>query len=168
MASLSLMAYIFGLPAFILIKIYAPGYYARQDTRTPVRIGIIAMVSNMVMNIAFVIPLLMHGYEAPHVGLALATSCSAYLNAFLLYRGLRNAEVFQPNVGWSKLLVQITFGVTCMVGALIYVTPELQQWSDWSVITRITWLAGIISFAVFIYFFALMLIGLRPGQLKRS
>jgi putative peptidoglycan lipid II flippase len=168
MASLSLMAYIFGLPAFILIKIYAPGYFARQDTRTPVRIGIIALVSNMVMNIIFVVPLYMYGYEAPHVGLALATSCSAYLNAFLLYRGLRKAEVFRPNEGWSKLLVQITFGVTCMAGILIYITPELLQWADWPLVTRVTWLAGIISLAVFVYFFALMLVGLKPGQLKKT
>jgi len=168
LASLSLMAYIFGLPAFIMIKILAPGFYARQDTRTPVRIGIIAMVSNMVMNIAFVVPLYMYGYEAPHVGLALATSFSAYLNAFLLYRGLRKAEVFRPNAGWSKLLVQLTFGVTCMAVAIIYITPEFLQWTDWSAITRITWLTGIIGFAVFVYFFALMLVGLRPGQLRKT
>ena len=67
-SSLSLMAYMLGLPAMICIKILAPGYYARQDTRTPVRIGIIAMVSNMIMNIAFVVPLVMYDYEAPHIG----------------------------------------------------------------------------------------------------
>jgi putative peptidoglycan lipid II flippase len=168
LASLSLQAYIFGLPAFILIKVLAPGYYARQDTRTPVRIGIIAMVTNMVMNIAFVVPLVIFNYEAPHVGLALATSCAAYLNAFLLYRGLRKNEIFQPSTGWGKLLIQITLAVTSMAAVLLIITPELSQWSEWSLLTRIIRLTGVISIAALAYFFVLALVGIRPAQLKRS
>ena len=168
LASLSLMAYIAGLPAFILIKILAPGFYARQDTKTPVRIGIIAMVSNMVMNLLFVVPLVMLDYEAPHVGLALATSCSAYLNAFLLYRGLRKSQVFLPAKGWVKLFMQITIAATAMAFALLWITPELSQWTSWSATERITQITGIITLAVVIYFATLMLAGLRPTQLKRS
>lgn len=168
LASLSLMAYIFGLPAFILIKILAPGFYARQDTRTPVRIGIIAMVANMIMNIAFVVPLVVYNYEAPHVGLALATSCSAYLNAFLLYRGLRKNETFMPGAGWGKLLVQIILAAAVMAGTLIYITPELSLWTDWSTMARIIKLVGIIGLAVAVYFIMLALTGVRPAQLKRA
>lgn len=168
LASLSLMAYIAGLPAFILIKILAPGFYARQDTKTPVRIGIIALVSNMVLNILFVVPLVMYNYEAPHIGLALATSCSAYLNAFLLYRGLRKIDVFQPTKGWAKLLAQITIAGITMAAALLWITPELAQWSDWSTLERFGAISGIIGLAVTIYFATLMLTGLRPNHLKRS
>lgn len=168
LASLSLMAYIAGLPAFILIKILAPGFYARQDTKTPVRIGIIAMVSNMALNILFVVPLVLYNYEAPHVGLALATSCSAYLNAFMLYRGLRKIEVFQPIKGWVKLFSQITIASVAMALIISLITPELTQWSNWVIIERIGHLAVIISLAVLVYFVTLMLAGLRPAQLKRS
>ena len=168
LASLSLMTYMVGLPAMILIKILAPGFYARQDTKTPVRIGIIAMISNMVLNILFVVPLVMYNYEAPHIGLALATSCSAYLNAFMLYRGLRKIEVFQPMKGWAKLLLQITIAGTAMAIMISWLTPELPQWTSWVAIERVTHIAGIIVFAIFIYFVTLMLIGLRPTQLKRS
>ena len=168
LASLSLMAYIAGLPAFILIKILAPGFYARQDTKTPVRIGIIAMVSNMALNILFVVPLVMYNYEAPHVGLALATSCSAYLNAFMLYRGLRKIEVFQPIKGWTKLFAQIALAGIVMAFAISLVTPEMPQWSNWSIIERVGHIAGIIALAVLVYFVTLMLTGLRPAQLKRS
>ena len=77
MAALSLRAYSAGLVAFMLVKILAPGFYAREDTATPVRIGIIAMVANMVMNLLFVLPLLWY-FNIGHVGLALATSCSAW------------------------------------------------------------------------------------------
>ena len=168
LASLSLMAYIAGLPAFILIKILAPGFYARQDTKTPVRIGIIAMVSNMALNILFVVPLVMYNYEAPHVGLALATSCSAYLNAFMLYRGLRKIDVFRPVKGWAKLLIQITIAGIVMAFVISLVTPEQPQWSDWVIIERVGHIAGIIGLSILVYFVTLMLTGLRPAQLKRS
>ncbi len=73
-----------GLPAFIAVKVLAPGYYARQDTKTPVKIAIAAMVTNMVLNLVFVGLLLSQGFEGPHAGLALASSAAAYLNAMLL------------------------------------------------------------------------------------
>jgi putative peptidoglycan lipid II flippase len=168
LASLSLMAYIAGLPAFILIKILAPGFYARQDTTTPVRIGIIAMITNMGLNLLFVVPLVMLDYEAPHVGLALATSAAAYLNAFMLYRGLRKIKVFQPVPGWIKLLLQIGVAGTVMALAILLVTPEQLQWTDWAAVERISHIAGIIALAIFIYFVILMLAGLRPAQLKRT
>ena len=168
LASLSLMAYIAGLPAFILIKILAPGFYARQDTKTPVRIGIIAMVSNMALNMLFVVPLVMYNYEAPHVGLALATSCSAYLNAFMLYRGLRKADVFQPIKGWVKLFAQITIAGIAMAFVISLVTPELSQWTEWAIFDRISHISGIIALAILIYFATLFLTGLRPAQLKQS
>ncbi len=168
LTSLSLMAYIAGLPAFILIKILAPGFYARQDTKTPVRIGIIALVTNMALNILFVVPLVMYGYEAPHIGLALATSCSAYLNAFMLYRGLRKIEVFRPIQGWAKLLAQITIAGITMAAILLWITPETTQWSSWLALERFAVISGIIGLAVATYFATLMLTGLRPSLLKRS
>ena len=92
MAAASLRAYTLGLGAFMLVKVLAPGFYAREDMRTPVRIGIIAMVANMLLNAAFVFPL-MWWLNLGHVGLALATSVAAWLNAMLLYRGLRRGAV---------------------------------------------------------------------------
>lgn len=168
LASLSLMAYIFGLPAFILIKVLAPGYYARQDTRTPVRIGIIAMITNMAMNLLFVVPLVLYNYEAPHVGLALATSCAAYLNAFLLYRGLRRTEIFLPVSGWGKTLIQITIAVSAMAVILVVITPELPHWIEWSAFNRVINLGGVIGLAAVVYFAVLAAVGLRPTQLRRS
>jgi len=167
-ASLSLMAYMLGLPALITIKILAPGYYARQDTRTPVRIGIIAMVCNMVLNIAFVVPLVIYDYEAPHVGLALATSLSGYINAILLYSGLRETEVFKPQDGWMAWLFRIIIASTAMAAALIWLTPDAIQWSQWPLAERLYNLASIILSGAFVYFLLLWLQGLRPEQLKKQ
>jgi len=165
-ASLSLMAYMLGLPAMVMIKILAPGYYARQDTRTPVRIGIIAMVCNMIMNLAFVIPLVMYDYEAPHVGLAFATSLSAYINATLLYIGLRNKNIFTPQDGWTAWLVRIIIAATAMAAVIVWMNPAAAQWSQWLLSERLINLASIIICAGFSYFLLLWLQGLRPAQLK--
>jgi putative peptidoglycan lipid II flippase len=166
-SSLSLMAYMLGLPALIAIKILAPGFYARQDTKTPVRIGIIAMVCNMVMNIAIVVPMVMLDYEAPHVGLALATSLSAYINAILLYRTLRNSGVFQPQDGWGAWLFRIVFASIAMAAVIIWLNASAMQWSQWLLIERLGHLAFIIFAGASTYFLLLWLQGLRPEQLKK-
>lgn len=168
LSSLSLMAYMLGLPALIVIKILAPGYYARQDTKTPVKIGIIAMVCNMVMNIAFVVPLVMLDYEAPHIGLALATSLSAYINAMLLYNGLRNIDVFTPQTGWLAWLFRIAIACTAMAAVIIWLNPGAAQWSQWHLSERLLNLAMIIFAGLFAYLALLWLQGLRPNQLKKS
>lgn len=165
-ASLSLMAYMLGLPALVIIKILAPGYYARQDTRTPVRIGIIAMVCNMLMNIAFVVPLAMNDYEAPHVGLALATSLSAYINVIMLYNGLRDNNIFTPQDGWMAWLFRICIATIAMAAVVIWMNPDATQWSQWPMHERLLHLLAIILAAGFTYFVMLWLQGLRPGQLK--
>ncbi len=167
LASLSLMAYILGLPGFIMIKVLAPGYYARQDTRTPVRIAIIAMISNMVMNILFVAPLVLLEYEAPHVGLALATTCSAYINAIMLYRGLHSSKIFIPVPGWGKLLVQIALACSLMALLLWQITPALSTWSGWPAHERLLRLGLVIALAICAYFSVLWLSGVRPASLRR-
>lgn len=94
MSTYSLQAYSLGLVAFMLIKVLAPGFYARQDMKTPVKIGIIAMASNMVLNLLFVLPLYFI-WNIGHVGLALATSASAFLNMGLLWHGLVKKGVYR-------------------------------------------------------------------------
>ncbi len=168
MASLSLMAYILGLPAFILIKVLAPGFYSRQDTKTPVRIAIIAMVCNMALNILFVVPMVMLQYEAPHVGLALATSTSGYINAILLYRGLRKDSVYQPLPGWGRMISKMLVACTGMTAVLLYLTPGLEIWAWLTVLERVLFLASIIGTAAVIYFAILWLSGIRPDRLKRA
>jgi putative peptidoglycan lipid II flippase len=168
MASLSLMAYMLGLPAFILIKVLAPGYYSRQDTKTPVKIAIIAMISNMALNILFVLPMVMLHYEAPHVGLALATSASGYINAILLYRGLRNTGVYQPLAGWGSLLGKILLACTGMAALVLYLTPGLEIWTWLTVVERVIYLGSIIGSAAVVYFALLWLSGIRADRLKRG
>ena len=166
MASLSLMAYALGLPAFIIIKILAPGFYARQDTKTPVRIAIKAMIANMFLNVLFVVPMIMLNIEGPHMGLALATSASAYMNAGMLYLALRKQDIYQPQPGWSKLLLQIILANACMASLLIYFSPALETWNQWQLIERIPYLLGFVLSAMLIYALSLLIFGFRPQQLR--
>lgn len=167
MSTLSLMAYAAGLPAFIYIKVLAPGYYARQDTQTPMRIGVKAMIANMFLNVLFVVPLVIYNIEGPHIGLALATTGSAYMNAFLLYRGLRRQKIYHHQGGWGKLLFQVMLANIIMAAFLIYFTPSVTNWLNWSLIDRIPLLLGFVFLSICLYFAGLFLSGFRPKQLKR-
>ena len=168
MASRSLMAYMIGLPAFILIKVLAPGYYARQDTKTPVKIGIIAMVANMVLNLCFVLALIEIEFEAVHVGLALATTLSAYINAILLYRGLRADDTFVPEAGWMKLGLQIVVATAFMVMMVHLMMPPADWWNLQPALERVLQLMVLILFGLAAYIGALMATGVKADTFRQS
>jgi putative peptidoglycan lipid II flippase len=159
MARLSLMAYSSGLLAFIFIKVLAPAYYAQQDTRTPVKIGVIAMLANMALNLALIYPL-------QHAGLALATSLSAYLNAFLLWRGLRQRGLYMALPGWMHLLVQVALASLAMGALLLYAPPVLDDWLGQTVWFRVGQLLLWVTLAAVVYFAVLRGSGLKFADLK--
>ncbi|CAM2820594.1 murein biosynthesis integral membrane protein MurJ [Moritella viscosa] len=159
MASMSLMAYGSGLLSFMLIKVLAPGYYARQDTRTPVKFGIIAMISNMGFNIILAIPF---GY----VGLALATAGSATLNASLLYWGLHKEGVYKINRDTGIVVVKLFASAGLMAALVQYAKPDMQQWYEWGLLDSSLCLLGLIGLAVISYFMALLVFGLRLQHFK--
>jgi len=165
MASLSLRAYGLGIVGFMLVKVLAPGFYANKDLRTPVKIGVIAMASNMVMNLVFVLPLL-YIWNIGHVGLALATSCAAYLNAGLLWRGLRRAGFYRPEAGWGVFWLRI-LGATCaMVVILLWLTPGDAQWLQWGWQRRVFQIAVLCCAGALVYLMVHLLLGTRMRHLK--
>lgn len=121
MAAQSLRAYSAGLLAFMLIKVLAPGFFAREDTKTPVKIGIIAMVANMALNLALIVPL-------AHAGLALATSLSAWLNGYLLWRGLRKEGAWKSQSGWPKFLLQLALANGALAAVILWLNAPVPQW----------------------------------------
>ncbi|MES9829956.1 MAG: murein biosynthesis integral membrane protein MurJ [Candidatus Thiodiazotropha sp.] len=159
MATKSLMAYAPGLMAIMLIKVLAPGFYGRQDTRTPVRIGVIAMSVNMVLNILLVFPL-------AHAGLALATTISSGLNAYLLFRALIKGRIYSPTAGWAALLLRTMLASLAMGIFIWWGAGDISEWLAGSGTSRVWWLAGLIASAVMVYFLTLFLLGARPGQFR--
>lgn len=159
MSARSLMAFAVGLPAYIYIKVLASAFYARQDTRTPVRIGVIAMLANMVLNIVLVFPL-------AHAGLALATSLSAYINAGLLYWHLVKKTAYRPQPGWPPLLIKIVTANGLMMAVLIAGSAGLPQWLHWHLSQRAMHLTLWLVVGAAVYLVALWLMGVRPWRAR--
>ena len=166
MAAASLRAYTLGLGAFMLVKVLAPGFYAREDMKTPVRIGIMAMVANMLLNVALVFPL-MWWFNLGHVGLALATSLSAWLNALLLYRGLRREAVLVEHVIPGGWVLKLGLATTAMVIALIWWMPDTALWASWEWHLRAARLMGLCVGGLGVFLAALWSLGVRPADLRR-
>jgi len=165
MSQLSLMAYSVGLMGFILVKVLAPGYYSRQDTRTPMRIGVKAMLSNMVLNVAFVVPMLIYAVPGAHAGLAAATAIAAFINAGQLYRGLRKDGVYHPQHGWGLLFLRVLLANGLMGLVLWYGAGDLEHWFHLRAWHRVGELAIWIGVGVLVYFGTLFATGVRVGDL---
>ena len=141
----------------MLIKILANGYYARQDTKTPVKIGIIAMISNMGFNIL--------AFWFGYVGLAIASAMSATLNAFLLYRGLAKADVYHFSRQSAVFFVKVFIAALIMGGLVWHFSPDLTSWNAMSFLKRVHWLAWLITIAAVSYLGSLLVLGIRKEHL---
>jgi len=161
MASLSLMAYSLGLPAFILIKILANAFYARQDSKTPVRIGIIAMVVNMVLNVIFVLALLNYTELPAHVGLALATTGSAYCNAILLALALRRDQYLNLTTAFTRLILKVLLAVAGMSLLIWSLSADSATWTSGLWHERLLALLTLILPAILFYSVSLWIMGIR-------
>ena len=161
MASLSLMTYSLGLPAFILIKVLAPGFYSRQDTKTPVKIGIVAILCNIVLNLAFLWLWIKNNLPGPHAALALATSISAYLNAILLFIMLKKSTSVTLSSAWFAYLIKILLASSIMAVALYFLIPDATNWIAWGSVERIFSLLGFMLLGTVLYIGALGILGVR-------
>ena len=166
MTALALRAYAAGLIGFSLVKILAPAYFAREDTRTPVRIALVALLVNLVLSIALAWYLSTTGFAAPHAGLAAATSVAATLNAVLLYRGLRRAQVLVHASGWPALLARVAVANGVMYASLVQLYRPLEWWIAASFAGRVLWLAITVGISVTAYFATLLLIGTRLSHFR--
>lgn len=159
MTTRSLIAYTIGLLGFVAIKVLASGFYSRQDTRTPVKVAVIAMVTNIVLNLILIVPL-------QHAGLALSTALAALLNAGLLYYHLRKQNVFQPQAGWQVFLLRIFLASTLMALLLWWTCGTLSFWLNLGLFERALYLLGFITAGMLIYLVSLFAFGVRWHQLN--
>jgi putative peptidoglycan lipid II flippase len=167
MAALALMALALGLPGFMAAKILAPAFFARQDTRTPVRAAVITVVVNIVLCTALVAPLWWWKVEGAHAGIALATAIAGSVNAWLLWRYLRRGSValrLQP--GWPRFLLRVGFAVAVMVGLLWLAQSWVGPWPELRGRERVLHLAWLVPAGALAYALALLAAGLRPRHLR--
>lgn len=148
-----------GILAFMLIKVFAPAFYARQDVKTPVRIGIIAMIANMGFNLILV-------WHFAHVGLSLASTLAAFLNAGLLYRGLHQKGIYRLGKQWLPLLARYAVANVAMMVVLYLITPQASWWLQGHGWVRVGWVLLICLAGVATYGVALLAVGFRPRELR--
>jgi putative peptidoglycan lipid II flippase len=166
MSAASLLAYAPGLAGFILVKVLAPGYFARQDTRTPVRVAVQALGLGVTLNVLLVVLFVETGWAPPHVGIAAATSVSALCNAALLLRGLRRAGTYRPLGGWMRLAAQVLGAAAVMTVALVLGVERIGDWFALERLERVAALMAAVAGAAIVYFAASWLFGMRYAQLR--
>jgi putative peptidoglycan lipid II flippase len=167
MSSLSLMTYAFGLPAFILVKVLAPGFYSRQDTKTPVKIGIFSVFSNMVLSLLIVYPWYQAGIVGPHAGLALAVALAGYINAGLLFYNLHKQKIYESHSSWFVFLLRVGLATLVMAGALLVIMPTDSWWQTSTALWKSIWLFGLIILALGSFFVSLRVLGIDLKGLLR-
>jgi putative peptidoglycan lipid II flippase len=158
MSAYALMAFSFGLLGFLLIKVLAPGFYARQDTKTPMRIGVMSMVVNILLCLVLVFPL-------KHTGLALAISLSAFVNSGLLFMTLRRHKVYHPLPGWGPFLTRIVIASAVMAAVLWWGVGDFDFWLSAPKGERIYRLSLWVVTGVAVYLLTVVALGVRLAQL---
>ncbi len=164
MAAVSLGAFAAGLPAFMMIKILAPGFYARQDTRSPVRYAMVALVVNLVLNLGFVLAIRQFMGSAEHAGLAAATSVAAFVNAILLFVGLQRAGVLQLQSGGLRFITRVSLAVTLMVVSLYLLCPAPALWLEMALQQRVVWVALLVATGAGVYAASAWISGVRRAD----
>lgn len=160
MTQRALVAYSVGLIGLILVKVLAPGFYSRQDIKTPVKIAIVTLIATQLMNLAFIGPL-------KHAGLSLSIGLAACLNAGLLFWQLRKRKIFQPQAGWGGFMLRLIIAVLVMSAALFGMMQVMPAWDLGAMPYRLLRLVAVVIVGVVAYFATLALLGFRPRDFAR-
>jgi putative peptidoglycan lipid II flippase len=182
MATLSITALSFGLPAFALVKVLLPAFYARQDTRTPVRAGVASLIANMALNVLFVAllfalwatpaqkqaPWLQALAQVPglHMALGMASALASYINLGLLWRWLKQAGVYERQHGWARHFLRLAVACAAMVAVLLLGRWLWQDWTSVPTFTRVWHLAMLVGAGGSAYVVTLFAAGFRLRELR--
>jgi putative peptidoglycan lipid II flippase len=159
MTQQSVIAYSFGLQAFMLVKMLSTGFYARQNIKTPVKIAIATMILNLIFNLALIKPL-------AHAGLALATSLSSWFNVLLLWGILFRSKIYRFQQGWWRFALRIVFANILVALLLWWGHGTLQQWVDWNWHQRTLHLLFWLLAACVVYLASLFITGMRAHDFR--
>jgi putative peptidoglycan lipid II flippase len=191
MAALSVFGLSFGLPAFALVKVVLPAFYARQDTTTPVKAGIASLIANMAFNFLFLAILYnqrgflmsyfgfvpkvpesssiwaeLSGTPGLHFALGLASAVASYLNLWLLWRWLRKAGVYERQPGWGRFLLRLVLACSAMVAMLLAGRHFGPDFTQVGFVSRVLWLSALVFGGAGIYGIAMLALGFRPRELR--
>jgi len=158
----ALVAYSVGLTGLILVKVLAPGFYSRQDIKTPVKIAILTLTLTQLMNLVFVF-----GFHLAHAGLALSIGLASCFNAGLLFMGLRRRGIYHPNPGWFVFVLKLCAALATMGGFLLWAMGDTAHWLEGAGMVKLLHLSGIVGGGIVVYLGTLALLGFRLADFKR-
>jgi len=157
----ALVAYSLGLLGLIMVKILAPGFYARQNIVTPVKIGLATLAATQLMNAAFILPL-------RHAGLALAIGLGACLNAALLYSYLRKHGIYAPQPGWPAFFLKVAAAAAAMSAVLYFAMGAADWWLAAAWQSKLPAVIGLVALGAAVYGACLAALGLRLRDFSRE
>ncbi|MDA7596734.1 polysaccharide biosynthesis C-terminal domain-containing protein, partial [Gammaproteobacteria bacterium] len=166
MTDISLRGYSLGIIGLCMVLVLSPAFYAREDTKTPLRFGLITLCINVILSVLFVSYFVSKNSEFPHLGLALAFSIASITNAILLFYQLVKEGLIEINIDGFVYLLRIALATTGMTAFLMAFNPDDSLWIDSSIFERIGSLFSLISLSVIIYFSILFLLGFRLKDLR--
>lgn len=155
----SLIALSSGVPAFMMVKVLASGFYARQDIKTPVKIGAVAMGANSLLCLLLIGPL-------AHAGLALASALAGYINCGILLFLLVYRGIYQPSAGWRRFILQLAIANSVLAIYLWISVGQISFWLEKPAVLRLLFLLAHIVLAMAIYGIGLWLTGVRFRQFR--
>ncbi len=158
----ALVAYSLGLIGLILVKVLAPGFYSRQNVKTPVKIAVFTLIVTQLMNVFFVF-----GLELKHAGLALSIGLGACLNAGMLFFQLRRTGLYLPQPGWLLFIVKLLVAVIFMAVSIWYVAGGDQLWLTYGLWQKVSRLLLLLIVGIGVYFSVLFVLGVRPQAFMR-
>jgi putative peptidoglycan lipid II flippase len=168
MTTYALWAYGLGFIGFSLIKVLTPGFYARQETRLPVRYAITGLCVGMTMSLVLFFCALHFEFKAAHVGLAASTSITAWVNALLLLRRLRRDGIYVPSAGWRAFALRLLLACALLTAVVLFGAGAFDWWTSASAQARALRALLVITAAIVVYFGVLAASGMRPRQFRRS
>jgi len=154
---LALSAFSHGLPSYVLVKVLTPGYYARHDTKTPVRFAVQSVGINLIGNIVFIPVFGRYGFG--HVGPPLATAIASSVNVWMLYRTLRKRGHFEADARLRRRVPRLAFASLLMGAALFFVAPAIDPYLTGSILHRGAGLIALVTAGVVVYAIACFLTG---------
>ncbi|KFN50357.1 murein biosynthesis integral membrane protein MurJ [Arenimonas composti] len=166
MTALAMTAMSLGIPGFMASKVLLSAFYARQDTKTPMRAAVITVFVNVGLTVAITTPLWLGDVPGAHAGIALATALAGLTNAWLLWRYLRRDRGFRLGPGWGRHLLRLAVASVALATAVLAASQAVGDWRAWAGAAQWGLLLAVVAAGAGAYGLALLALGWRPRELR--
>jgi putative peptidoglycan lipid II flippase len=155
-----------GIPAFMASKVLLPAFYARQDTRTPMRIAVRTVIANVVLTVLIATPLWWFGIARAHAGIAAATAIAGTLNAWWLYRALAGQGLYRLEAGLRRFVAKVLLAALLMYAAVAILAHQAGDWFALPWWHRLLLSLGLVATGAIVFTGVAAALGIRPRDVR--